>query len=318
MPKPQTTDDTAPENGAAPERTVTELDHAPNLGTLYPKAALTGFTKHGEVLPDKEIRRRDVTVDGTELAAYNRVCGFTLRDELPATYPHILAFPLQAVLMTDSAFPFPLPGLVHVANRITQRRPVRVGETLELRVHAAELREHEKGRQFDVISEVLIDDSPVWTDVSTYLRPGKSGDGKSGGGKPGDGTAGGPKPDTGKRAPAPEPTALWRLPDDLGRRYAAVSGDVNPIHLHALTAKAFGFKRAIAHGMWTKARCLAAFDGRLPYAYRVDVQFKLPILLPGTVGFAAHGVGDGWDFTVHGVSSGKPHAVGTIRHESGH
>ena len=39
------------------------------------------------------------------------------------------------------------------------------------------------------------------------------------------------------RAPELEPPpvdAQWRLPGDLGRRYAAVSGDRNPIHMHAL------------------------------------------------------------------------------------
>ena len=79
------------------------------------------------------------------------------------------------------------------------------------------------------------------------------------------------------------PSAEWRLGGDLGRRYAAVSGDRNPIHLHALTAKPFGFPRAIAHGMWTKARCLAALEGRLPDAFSVDVRFRKPILLPGRV-----------------------------------
>jgi acyl dehydratase len=79
----------------------------------------------------------------------------------------------------------------------------------------------------------------------------------------------------------------WRLPGDLGRRYGAVSGDRNPIHLHALTARAFGFPRAIAHGMWTKARALAALEATLPDAYTVDVAFKKPILLPGRVTFAA-------------------------------
>lgn len=284
--------------------TVHTLDQAPNLGAIYPKAALTGFNKRGKTLPDKEFRRTDVTVDTAELAAYNRVCGFTLRDTLPATYPHILAFPLQAVLMTDPAFPFPMVGMVHLANRITQHRPLRIDEALEIRVRATDLREHAKGRQFDVVSEAFVADRPVWTDVSTYLRPG-GGSGESGDRK-----------DSGKRPLPPEPTASWRLPGDLGRRYAAVSGDVNPIHLHPLSAKLFGFPRAIAHGMWTKAHCLAAFDGRLPDAFTVDVQFKTPILLPGKVGFSARHNGDpaagSWDFAVH-ARSGKPHLTGTIR-----
>jgi acyl dehydratase len=78
----------------------------------------------------------------------------------------------------------------------------------------------------------------------------------------------------------------WKLPGDLGRRYGAISGDRNPIHLHALSARLFGFKQAIAHGMWTKARALAALEP-LPDAYTVDVEFKKPIFLPGRVTFAA-------------------------------
>ena len=90
-----------------------------------------------------------------------------------------------------------------------------------------------------------------------------------------------------RRAQRPPRGAAWRLPGDLGRRYAAVSGDRNPIHMHALSAKAFGFPRAIAHGMWTKARCLAALEQRLPDAFSVEVEFRRPILLPGKVAFGS-------------------------------
>jgi hypothetical protein len=129
------------------------------------------------------------------------------------------------------------------------------------------LRPHRRGRQFDFVSEVRVGGELVWEDVSTHLKRGD-----------------------GDEAIAREPefelppvTAQWRLADDLGRRYAAVSGDHNPIHLHAWSAKAFGFPRAIAHGMWTKARCLSAL--RLPDAFTADVRFKKPILLPSTVTF---------------------------------
>ena len=60
-----------------------------------------------------------------------------------------------------------------------------------------------------------------------------------------------------------------------------MSGDHNPIHLYPITAKALGFPRQIAHGMWTMARCVAALENRLPDAVRVDVAFKKPVLLPG-------------------------------------
>ncbi|WP_054053127.1 MaoC/PaaZ C-terminal domain-containing protein [Alloactinosynnema sp. L-07] len=273
-----------------------ELKESPNLGLLFPKAVLAGFTKKGGALPDRDYVRSGVAVDPEHLAAYNRVCEFRLTDELPATYPHMLTFPMQVKLMTDGDFPFPLVGSVHVANRITQTRALRVDEKFDLRVHVENLRAHPKGRQFDMVSEASVDGEVIWHDVSTYLRRG-GGSGEA---------------ESGERAELPEPTSFWKVPDDIGRRYAEVSGDRNPIHMHALTAKLFGFPRAIAHGMWTKARCLAAFEGRLPSAYSVDVRFKLPVLLPAKVGFVAREQGGGWKFDLINARKPQPHVDGII------
>jgi acyl dehydratase len=107
--------------------------------------------------------------------------------------------------------------------------------------------------------------------------------------------------------------ATWRVPDDAGRRYAKVSGDVNPLHLSGLSAKAFGFKRAIAHGMWVKARALAALSGRLPDALSVDVGFQKPLFLPSTVALSTAEAGGGWDVAVRNAINGSPHLVGTVR-----
>ncbi|CCH35589.1 MaoC/PaaZ C-terminal domain-containing protein [Actinosynnema sp. NPDC047251] len=263
-----------------------------NLTWLYAKAALTGFTRRGSELPTAEKSFR-VDVDRAHLAAYGRVCGFGVGDGLPLTYPHVLAFPAQVELMTGRGFPFPLPGLVHVANRITRTRPLHAGEPLDVHVSLANLRPHERGQQFDVRSTASVDGEEVWVDVSTYLRRG------DGSGEP-----------AGKdRAEPPTPTGRWRVPGDTGRRYAQVSGDRNPIHLHALTARAFGFPRAIAHGMWSKARCVAAFEGRLPDACTVDVRFKAPIPLPGAVDFSATPTGAGWRFALW---SDRPHLEGVL------
>jgi hypothetical protein len=275
---------------------IRELDSTPSLATLYPKALLGGVLRKpsGSSLPDTELVRTGVVVDPAHLAAYNTVCGFRLSDELPATYPHMLAFPLQMALMTEQGFPFPLLGMVHVANRITQHRALRLGEPLTIRVRAENLRPHEKGRQFDVVSEAQVGDETVWTDVSTYLR------------------RGGPSGSSTRReqlAP-PTPDAIWRVPADIGRRYAEVSGDRNPIHLHPLTARLFGFPKAIAHGMWTKAHALAAFEGRLPEAFTVDVRFKQPVLLPAKAGFTSWSTPEGWAFELW--SKSKPHLDGTI------
>src|SRR6201999_1387604 len=95
----------------------------------------------------------------------------------------------------------------------------------------------------------------VWEEVSTNLKRGGGGNGAK---PPGD--------DLPKAEDLPA-TATRTLAGDLGRRYGSVSGDLNPIHVHSLTARLFGFKSAIAHGMWTKARCLGALQASLPDAF---------------------------------------------------
>ena len=106
--------------------------------------------------------------------------------------------------------------------------------------------------------------------------------------------------------------ATWKLRGDLGRRYGAVSGDLNPIHVHPLSARLFGFPSAIAHGMWTKARCLAALDSELPGAFTVQVAFKRPIVLPATVGFAEARTAGGIDFGVRDAKRDTPHLDGRV------
>jgi acyl dehydratase len=251
-------------------------------------------------LPDLELALAGVRVDPERLAAYTHVCALSLRDELPATYPHVLAFPLHLALMADTSFPFPAVGLVHLANRIVQHRPIELSEPLDLRVSTTPLQTHSRGRTFALVTQARVGEELVWEDHSTMLRRGRgSGDhgsetddrDRSTDGRDGEtGDRGKDKSDRHAReAPSelPPRSAVWRLPGDLGRRYAAVSGDRNPIHMHALSAKAFGFPRAIAHGMWTKARCLAALEQRLPDAFSVEVEFRRPILLPGKVAFGS-------------------------------
>lgn len=280
---------------------IIELDSSPSVASLFPKAVLGGIlpgNKRSRELPDTVLVRRDVVVDPAHLVAYNEVCGFGLTDALPSTYLHILAFPLQMKLMAEPSFPFPLVGLVHFNNKITQRRPVKLTESFTLRVRVENLRPHPSGRQFDVISEVVPagEDAPVWTDVSTYLRRG-GGSGEKG---------------KKEQLAPPTPKAIWPIPDDIGRRYASVSGDHNPIHLYAATAKLLGFPKAIAHGMWTKAHSLAAFEGKLPDAYEIDVRFKMPVLLPAKAAFTTWTTEDGFAFELWDARKPKPFLEGTI------
>ncbi len=279
-----------------------ELSSPPSLTALYPRAVavpllrkIPGLGSHPpRELPDTELEVRDVATDLDHLSDYTDVCGFERMDRLPATYPHIVAFPLAVRIMAERSFPFPLLGLVHIGNEITQRRPISPDEPLSVRVRAQDLEPHDRGTQFEMAAEARAGDELVWSSRNVYLHRSKGGSG-SGSKREGD-------------AAAPV-SAHWRVPGDIGRRYGAVSGDRNPIHLHGWSAKLFGMPRPIAHGMWLKARCLAELEPTLPDAFSVDVRFKLPLFLPAQVAF---GVRDGGGFEVRDASSGKPHLDGTL------
>jgi hypothetical protein len=285
-----------------------ELNSSPSMLPLFARAgaAMIPGASHlpfvggaGRDIPELTLRLTDVEVDRARLADYDRVCGFAMRDVLPATYPHILAFPLQLSLMTDPRFPFGAIGLVHIANRITQHRPIRGAERLAIDVWATPIEDHPRGKQFSLRTEVRVGDELVWEEVSTNLKRG------GGGGS----EAKAPASDLPSTEELPA-TATWELPGDLGRRYGSVSGDLNPIHVHPLSARLFGFPSAIAHGMWTKARCLAALEPRLPEAFTVEVAFKKPILLPAEVEFCEAAGPGGVRFGVRAPSNGTSHLDG--------
>jgi len=263
-------------------------------GNPYLRAAagLLPGRRRPRTLPDREVVSRAHAVDRDHLAAYDRVCEFRLADTLPATYPHVLAFPLAMHLMSAADFPFPIVGMVHIANRITLHRPIGAGEKLDLSVRAAHLRDHERGRQLDIVATAGVGGEEVWSGLSTYLKIERPGE----------------RRDQRDRTPPPA-TATWRVPVSVGARYAAVSGDRNPIHTSRIGARLFGFPQRIAHGMWSAARCLAALEGRLPDQYTVDVTFKAPVLLPSRVEFTAVEAKGGWEF---GLRSRKPHLAGQV------
>jgi acyl dehydratase len=294
-----------------------ELRGSPSMVPLFARAALAAIPGAGKLpwvgggggeVPDQALTRTDLAVDPDRLAAYDRVCGFDLSDTLPPTYPHMLAFPMHLALITDGRFPLAAMGLVHIANAITVHRNLRARERLSLRVWATALEPHPRGRQFSVRTEARVGDELVWEESSTNLSRGKP----MAGGAPAPAAAAEPPPS--EDLPA---TATWRCPGDLGRRYGSVSGDLNPIHLHSLSARVFGFRSAIAHGMWTKARCLAAVGPRLGgrgQGYTVQVAFRKPILLPATVQFAQAAADDegAIAFGVRDAKRGTPHLDGLV------
>ncbi|POA20029.1 acyl dehydratase [Pseudomonas sp. FW300-N1A1] len=245
------------------------LNSAPHWSALYWRAA-TRRKITGTELPDVGLRCW-LSVDAGHLAAYRKVCGFPESGLLPPTYPQVLAFGLQLQLLTDKAFPFPLLGLVHLANRIRVLRPLGGVSRVCVSVRVQNLQPHAKGATFDLITRVDDALGLLWEAESQMLCKGVKLASEA------------IEPAADATAPMSEVTRWW-APGEIGRQYARVSGDYNPIHLSTASARLFGFPRAIAHGLWIKARTLAALSGHLPgSAYEITVQFKKPVRLPSEV-----------------------------------
>ncbi|MBW3359099.1 MaoC/PaaZ C-terminal domain-containing protein [Streptomyces microflavus] len=284
-----------------------------SLSTSLVRGAVTSPFKHpgrpGATLPTDRLTLPAAPSAPGPLAAYRDICGFPAPESepLPLTYPHVLAFPLAMRLMTARRFPLPVVGLVHTWIEIVARRPVQSDEALELTVYAEELTPHRRGTEVTMVTEARSAGALVWESRSGYLS--RHATNATGSTREADGS------------PTLPAVAEWRLPGDLGRRYGAVSGDRNPIHLHPLTARLFGFPRAIAHGMWTVARCLAEADEQPGEIRSVRADFRAPVLLPATVTYAADPAGTAFALRSEsssgsGTGTGRVHLTGAVTRTS--
>ena len=264
------------------------LTTPPALPGLFMQAALRRKITSTQ-LPDQGLRCW-VSVNSQQVEAYRKVCGFTHSSLLPPTYPHVLAFSLQMQLMTSRDFPFPLMGLIHLGNRISILRPLGGVSQVRISVHVVNLQPHAKGATFNLITQIEDALGPLWEEDSTMLcrsvqLPGEP---------------------AGDYEPAPLPLTeveRWQAPADIGRQYAKVSGDYNPIHLSAASAKIFGFPRAIAHGLWLEARTLAALDHLPASNIEIDVQFQKPVRLPSEVVLSASAPGSSGQLRLTGANN---------------
>ncbi|MGI8577742.1 MAG: MaoC/PaaZ C-terminal domain-containing protein [Nocardioidaceae bacterium] len=290
--------------------TTRELTRPPRLAGRYAKAALGALPLVRRLRSDPAsgadnltLSLADLEIRPERLAEYRRICCFGAGSAVPATYPHLLAFPLQLALMTDRTFPFAALGLVHIGNRIDHTRPLSLGDRLDVTVQACDQRPHPRGHQVTLVSRARVDSEVVWTEEMVLLSRHHAPSIKTP-------PASGATTDVPLRPP--KTSVDWRLPPNLGRSYAAVSGDRNPIHLYDVTAKAFGFRTHIAHGMWTMARALAELETRLPASYAVHVVFKKPVALPGAVGFGSAEREGMIDFGVTSGGGDTTHMLGRV------
>lgn len=280
-----------------------EISGSPSLAATFFRALGTGGKRPGLVktLTKLELAIPSVTLDAKHIAQYAALTGFSASQGVPLIYPQMLTFPLVSAYVVSPECPWPAMGTVHLANSIEQYKSLRSGDTVRVEMSTGELFAHEKGQGFTLDLRILRDGELVWSATQSLLRVGVKE------------TSG--QPFTSQLA---LDTTLscqteFTAPADIGRRYGAVSGDRNPIHLTAMTAKLFGFKRAIAHGMWTKARALSYLLPADPLERAsATVEFKTPLLLPGRAALWTERSDHGAQFEVRDKKGARPHLRGQL------
>lgn len=259
----------------------------------------------GDRLPTRALTLDDLPIDRANVAAYAAVTGLRYGNTVPLTYPFVLTFPTVMSLVTGFDFPFAAIGSVHVENHITAYRPIAVTDTVGVRVHAENLREHRKGLLVDLVTDVSVGNERAWHQVTTFLRQQRTS------------LSDEAKPAPQKPVKLPPPNAILRITPGRIRRYADASGDHNPIHTNPIGARLFGFPAAIAHGMFSAAAILANVEARIADPVRYSVRFARPVVLPATTGLYVHQVGQGrdqgWGLTLRNLAQGYPHLTGQLR-----
>ena len=223
----------------------------------------------GESLPVITATWNNVKVDRNNLNAYAATCGLAVSGHLPPLYPHIISAPIHTTMLSHKDFPLPMMGSIHHRNHIIQHRQIHTDETLDIFCNVETKRNISKGLEFDIMTNVTVSGEPVWDSITTVFIRGKFGE-----------------PDKPSElsnissSPEAKLKAEWFVPAGTGRKYAKITGDYNPIHMSPLSAKLFGFKRDIAHGMWTLANAI----GRMPLTLnnkpvKIDAAFKGPMFM---------------------------------------
>ena len=283
----------------------------PSVFRYYPRAVFakrTALVPDGLHVPRLQGSAEIVRARHSHLTRYRKVCGFTDDGNLPITYPHVLAGPLHMALLTHPRFIVRLMGLIHVANEIHQIRLLPEGGTYRARVWVEGHRDGDRGHEFDLFTEFEDGEGTAWHEKATLLARRAASGGQAARSarqilryeKPAEGDA--------------SPTVAINATRSVGRRYGWLSGDLNPIHLGDWGARLFGFNAAVAHGMWSMARSLAALGpAPLTPPLRIHVDFKLPLFLP-SMARLEHWQREGRHvFVLKDGEGQRPHLAGSTR-----
>ena len=256
--------------------TVVEIKKIPSLGFIFLKAFLLSPFRSNTIEDDVIVKKTRIILknylpDKELIKNYRTVCGFSKNKTgiIPISYFQTLFIGLLGRFITSSFFPINPLGLIHIFQSFEQTRPVTTDEILDLSCTLDSIKKTEKGIETGFTLEVMSEGKLVWQGASTFFTRRQV-----------------KKKKTSKKKDDIflEKKETILVPSGTGRRYAGVSGDYNPYHLYTVLAKLFGFKRAIAHGMWSLARVIGTLDRKFDLydSAFIEASFKLPIFMPAT------------------------------------
>lgn len=202
---------------------------------------------------------------------------------LPPLALQVAAAPLHLAIMADRAFPFRALGLVHQSQRIVQWCTLDPMAAYDLLAYSCDAREERRGTSFGLVSEARQHGMLVWRADIRALALTR---GPVEAARP-------PHRDAEFDGLDPVSSEIIEVPESMGRRYARIAGDINPVHVHALLARPFGFRRAIVHGTWTLARALASAGLPGVPAFTVEARFRRPVELPSRMLVTRYADGSG-------------------------
>lgn len=230
-------------------------------------------------LPQR-IYTKTLRIDQTHYEKFCKEVAWLESGRIHPLYLQMVSLPLQMQCLLDKQSPFPLLGLIHSGNRVDVLSDYDISEWFEFRVRFSDVTPHVRGWEVHVLLDVLQHGKLVYRATSRYLVKVKA-------------VHVAPYFTTTQNQaecniPFKSKIAGVCVASDTGRRYAKLSHDYNPIHLTSLSAKVFGFKTAIAHGMWTLSRAISAFEAHREEentgaANYIDCQFKKPVSLPSSI-----------------------------------
>ncbi len=260
---------------AGPE-TVVELKGHPSMFYVFTKALFISMFRSNSIKDETAILKSRFIIKNFQfnkeiILNYKKICGFSKNeaDIVPISYLQSLFIGLFGKYIISSYFPITPLGLIHTFQSFEQKRAIKNSESIDLSCSLIEVNKTQKGIETTFKLDVVSNDEIVWEGLSIFLTKTKK--------------------KKKKRLSKKEEIILEKkdtidVPKGTGLKYAKVSGDYNPHHLYATLAKVFGFKKAIAHGMWSLGSVIASIDKTYPLDEKCKIEafFKLPIFMPAT------------------------------------